>query len=544
MRVSRWLVWLLVIGLLAGALPAVAQERDPETIAQAVVDNLLAGDYAAASADFDAAMQQLLPVESLEQSWLGVLAQVGAFEAQLGVTTEPVADSIVVFITLQFERAVLDAQVSIDAAGAVNGLRFRPSQSVVAVAHAVIDNLAAGDYAAAAADFDAAIQTTLPAERLAEVWQTLVDEGGAFVRKGDVQTQLAGDYLVVTIVLEFEQAMLDATISLNADGQVAGLYFQVHQPVAPYAPPAYADPAAFDEQDVILNAGTDWELPGTLTLPQGEGPFPAVVLVHGSGPQDRDESIEANKPFKDLAWGLASQGIAVLRYDKRTLVHQQRMILSTDATVDDETVDDALAAAAWLRASESVDPARVFVVGHSQGGYLAPRMVQRDPSLAGAVILAGNARPLPTLALEQTNYLLSLDGDLSETDQVLIAQLEPVIEATLNAQPDSDPATLLFNAPATYWIDLNAYDPVATAAETTPPLLILQGERDYQVTMVDFELWQSGLSGRAGVTFTSYPGLNHLFISGTGPSTPAEYQQPGNVSEAVITDIVNWIAVH
>jgi len=412
-----------------------------------------------------------------------------------------------------------------------------------AVAQAVVDNLIAGDFEAATKDFDSAMQAALPASALEKTWNAIVGQAGAFQKQLGIQSQQVKGYTVVVIALQFERATLDAQISVDASGKVAGFYIKPGASAAPpaYEPPAYVDLNAFKEQDIVLNKGSEWELPGTLALPAGDGPFPAVVLVHGSGPHDRDETIGPNKPFRDLAWGLASNGIAVLRYDKRTQVYGQKMAALGNFTVNDETVDDAVAAVALLRQTAKIDPRRVFVAGHSLGGYLAPRIAQRAPDIAGIVILAGNTRSLEDLTLEQTQYLLSLDGSLSEDDQKQIAAVEQAVQATRRVQPSDDPSTLLFNAPPSYWIDLNAYEPVAVAQQLTLPMLILQGERDYQVTMVDFQGWQDGLGGRDNVTFKSYPNLNHLFMSGEGPGSPADYETPGHVADQVIADITAWI---
>src|SRR5690606_19348563 len=129
----------------------------------------------------------------------------------------------------------------------------------------------------------------------------------------------------------------------------------------------------------------DRALPGTLALPKGKAPgagFPAVVLVHGSGPQDRDETVGANRPFLDIARGLAAQGIAVLRYDKRTQARPQDFAAG-DYTVDDETTNDAITAVAALGAAEGIDPDRIHVLGHSQGAMLAPRIAAHSGHVAG-----------------------------------------------------------------------------------------------------------------------------------------------------------------
>ncbi len=412
------------------------------------------------------------------------------------------------------------------------------------IAQAVIDNLIAGQYEAAAVDFTDEMLAALPPAKLQEVWESLIAQVGPYQQQVTVTSQNVEGYTVFVFTLQFERALLDVQLSISTDGEVAGSYIRPNQgpPPPPYEAPDYVNLDAFTEQDITLNAGTEWELPGTLTLPVGDGPFPAIVLVHGSGPNDRDETYGPNKPFRDLAWGLASQGIAVLRYDKRTLVRAQEMKDQIEGmTVQDETIDDALAAVALLRGTDKIDPARVFLAGHSLGGYLAPRIAAQTSDLAGIILLAGNARPLDVLIVEQVHYLLSLKGELSDEDRAQLDAVETEAEALKTLDASTDPATTYFGVPAAYWLDLKPYDPVAAAQTLTLPMLILQGERDYQVTMTDFQLWQDGLAGHDNVTLISYPALDHLLLSGEGPSTPDEYNQPGHVSSALIQDIANWI---
>ncbi len=231
-------------------------------------------------------------------------------------------------------------------------------------------------------------------------------------------------------------------------------------------------------------------------MPKGKGPFPGVVLVHGSGPEDRDETVGGAKPFKDLAQGLASRGIAVLRYVKRT---KQYPILEAAPTMTAESVDDAVRAADLLRHQSEIDPKRIFVLGHSQGGYVMPRIMQRDAKLAGVIVMAGNVRPLEELIVEQTEYQLSLAGGGTPDQREKLEKLK------------KDPWSIAGNIPHSYRDDLQGYNPAAEAKKIDMPMLILQGERDYQVTMKDFALWQAALDGRGNVAFHSYPKLNHLF---------------------------------
>jgi dienelactone hydrolase len=312
---------------------------------------------------------------------------------------------------------------------------------------------------------------------------------------------------------------------------------------AEYHPPDYAVSASFGEQQVTVAAGTEWALPATLTLPTGKGPFPAVVLVHGSGPNDRDETLGPNKPFQDLAWGLGSQGIAVLRYEKRTFAHRAKSATLANITVKEETVDDALAAVALLRRTPNIDPKRIFVLGHSLGGMLVPRIGLADRGdIAGFVIFAGATRPLEDEWVRQYEYIYGLDGQLTSKEQAEIDNYKR--QATRIKQLTTADATrkeLLLYVPPSYWLDLRGYSPATAALKLKQPLLILQGERDYNVTMDAFHDWQRALAKRADATFKSYPKLDHLFLEGTGPATDADYVRPRNIPKYVVDDIAAWI---
>ena len=420
-----------------------------------------------------------------------------------------------------------------------------PPSDVISAGTQFVDLLVKEDFAGAVGRFDSTMKTALPEQKLREAWQAIQKQAGPFKKQVRTRVERLGGYEVVFVTCQFEQASLDAKVVFDAKRQVAGLWFVPSQPAPDFsAPPPYAKAGAYREKDFTVSTG-EWRLPGTLTLPVGvTNSLPALVLVHGSGPNDRDETILANKPFRDLAWGLATEGIAVLRYEKRTKEYAAKLVANgiRDLTVKEETIDDALSAAAQLRKTEGIDPKRVFVLGHSLGGLVAPRIGQADPKLAGLIILAGSTRPLEDHMVEQTRYLLSLRGNPSEEEQAKINEL--VVEAAkvkkLTAS-DASSSTLVLNAPPQYWLDLRQHDPLAAAKTLKQPLLILQGGRDYQVTEADFNGWKSALGSQPGVTFKLYPKLNHLFMAGEGKSTPSEYERPGHMAESVIADIAEWI---
>ena len=420
---------------------------------------------------------------------------------------------------------------------------------VAELASMFVEKLATNDFAGAVEFFDANMLKELPEAKMQEVWQTLQEQVGAFQSETNKEIEEMGQAQIVVLTAQFERALLDVRMTFNQDKRIIGLFFvPATGSEASYEPPSYGQPANFTETEVIVGEG-EWKLPGTLTIPAGDGPFPAVVLVHGSGPNDRDETIGitgANKPFKDLAWGLANKGIAVLRYDKRTKVHGEKIIKLDTFTVKEETIDDAIAAVAMLQNHEKINNQEIYILGHSLGGMLAPRIgKEADGRLAGLIILAGAARPLEDLILEQSRYLAAADGKISELEAENIRQLEALLERIKDPDLSLDtPAQELLNVPASYWLDLRDYKPAATAATLELPMLILQGERDYQVTMDDFALWQEALASYSNVQLKSYPGLNHLFITGDQPSVPAEYEQPGNIEKTVIDDIAGWIHQH
>jgi len=415
-------------------------------------------------------------------------------------------------------------------------------------AKAFIAHLVALEFTAATTTFDAQMQAALPADKLASVWQQVATQAGAFGRVLAVRTENKGEYAIVIATCEFANAALDIKVVYDSKALVAGLFFSPVQAADAAAPewkaPAYVDVARFQEEKITIESGT-WKLPGVLARPKGAGPFPAVVLVHGSGPQDEDETVGAIKPFRDLAQGMASRDIVTLRYVKRTqLMAQQENVSIAGLTVQQETIDDACAAVALLARTPGVDPARIWIVGHSLGGYLAPRIAKQEPRVAGIACLAGNARPMEDLIVEQLRFLANGDGAVSDAEKAQIAAAETM--RTQIRSPEltaaSQVTVLGSPLPGSYWLDLRGYEPARLAAQLRIPVRVLQGGRDYQVTRADFDLWKQALTGRANAACTWYPELNHLFVAGQGATGPAEYAQPGNVDGRVIEDLATAIA--
>lgn len=408
-----------------------------------------------------------------------------------------------------------------------NALAAEPQQ----VASQLLDHLQAGRMAEAEAMFTPQMASAVPADKLQGLWQSL----GELKQRGAAHSSEQQGVHVVEVTLQFVSGAVVAQVAVDAQDKVAGLMLRP-APAAKEAPPPVD--ANYTETDfsVPQARGT---LPGTLALPKGKGPFPAVLLVHGSGPQDRDETIGASRPFLDIARGLAAQGIAVLRYDKRTHARPQDFH-GGSFTVDDETTDDAVAALTALAADPRIDGRRVFVLGHSQGGMLAPRIASRWPQARGAILWAAPARTLLDLLPEQNRYLLSLDGDISAPEQAFLDKLDTQIAAARGSAPVAA-SELPLGVPQTFWKSIEAVNARADAKALHTPLLMLHGGRDFQVPDADWQLWKQALKGRKDVQWQAYPALNHIGVAGTGPSSLKEYAQPGHVDPALIADVARWV---
>ena len=336
-------------------------------------------------------------------------------------------------------------------------------------------------------------------------------------------------------------AMSVDLILIVQDGAVAGLQTGLY---SGGQEEEKTEPDAFDSIELALPVPSLGELPGILTMPQGQGPFPAVILLPGSGPSDKDESVGNLKPFRDIAEGLAGEGIAVYRFDKRSYVFGAELAAKKDITLKDEYIEDALKAVQLLASQERIDSDRIFVLGHSLGGNVIPAVArelkQSSVKACGFILMSASPRPLDVLMREQYDYLYSLMPEITAQQQAerdaLFAELDKL--QNLNELTEDD---LVAGAYASYWKWLAAYDVLEAAKEITEPVLLLQGEEDYQVTMEDFGIWKTAFGEKENWKMISYPGLTHAFVSGEKTEGAAAYMREGKVQEQVILDIASFI---
>jgi uncharacterized protein len=506
----------------------------------------------------EASMQHLVepidrrPREAARQHFVGKplrMASALAFAVSLGLLLIG-TDSLAQDAPPSFDPASVDQKTT--PASATDIAAFDAGKE----AGVVLDLMDQGDFPGVYARFDEKMSAGLSAEQLQQAWSTLPQRVGAAKGRGEaIVENKDGGYRVASIPLHYEHAELVAMIAFDAERRIAafgikpgtaqhaeGQHAAGNNAAAPsrYVAPPLPTGAKYSEHDAMVGVA-ETGLSATLAMPKGKGPFPAVVLVHGSGPHDRDETIGPNRPFLDIARGLADRGIAVLRYEKRSKARPQDY--ANGVTVDSETTDDAVLAIAALRKQAKIDPKRIFVLGHSQGAMMAPRIATRSAEkghdVAGLVLLAAPSRRLMDIIIEQTRRNAVLDdGKTSAEESAAIAETTRRV-AAVRRGGDVAPTDSPLGAPVAYWRSIEAVDPIAEARALTMPMLILQGGNDIQVVDADWQGWKAAFHATPRVTFKLYETLNHLAIPGTG--SLSEYQTPGNVDTGLIADVAVWI---
>lgn len=380
----------------------------------------------------------------------------------------------------------------------------------------------------------------VPAAQAAGIWKQLeaqIGTGSEDVLESSKKN--LGQNVQFIQALKFGSTTLAFITVFNAESKLMGIAFQPYQlkegTTKPTDRAPYDNPENYTEEEIHFQSGS-YKINGTLTRPKSGFSGALVVFVTGSGPNDRHSTVGPNRPHQDMAGGLARMGIASLRFDKRTFsAAQQLQAEGIPITIDNEVVDDAVEAISFAKKLDGVDAQKLYLLGHSLGGMLAPRIAARA-DLTGIIILAGNARPLEDLILEQFDKLLANSPDKEASIRQLKIQIANLEK--LDKGFDVSASELPLGQPASYWRSLRAYDQVATARQLRVPIMILQGEADYQVTMEDFELWKEALPKAKAI---SYAGLNHLMLPSNGKVGTEAYSEKGYVSEQLIADIANWI---
>lgn len=386
-------------------------------------------------------------------------------------------------------------------------------------------------------------------------WKAITAAVGPLKQMGSSVVSVGWLFTSVQTPVQFSRMRLAVSFWVTPTGKLLTLQVAPY-PSLPWKTPYYGSK---DAREVSLTLGRGLRrVHATLTLPaahSAENRCPCVVLIGGSGPVDRDSTIGALKPFKDLALGLADRGVAVCRFDKLASTLLGKLTISkTRVTLTEEYVYHVLDAVRQVRRTPGIDPGRIILLGHSLGTLIAARLISMDASLAGCILMATPAEPIYRCAIRQFQYLESLDSK-NDQDSTTSPSNPPPDESSrirdLRQQADvADSPTLDFSTPANtlpfgigpaYWLDCRAFDPLETLKDVRKPVLVMHGGRDYQTTTRDdYAKFRERFSSFANFEFQLYENLNHLFVSGEGTSTPMEYENPENVDIKIIDKIEQW----
>ena len=425
-----------------------------------------------------------------------------------------------------------------------------PWDTYNASAEAFVTHMVDGDFAEAVSMFDRTMKRVVGEDALSEIWTEITARAGAYVSFAKTENLVVDGYYIAHVTSRHENSGVLLRVVFDKNGLIAGLFtwgYPVLDSIAGEGEITQRE--GFRDETVVVDAGTGFPLSGILSVPDDAlGKLPAVVIVHGSGPNDMDLTIYSNKPYRDIAENLAANGVAVLRYNKRTYSYGDAF--DGGSTVEQETIEDAIAAAAMLKADPRVDENRVFIIGHSLGGMLAPRINSEGGNFAGLILLAGSPRFLLDISRDQNIAFINATTQDLERDVALAELVETwdkQIDALLELPYEQAVNTYLEAGMSAYYIqDLYEHPTEMYVDEITVPFLIVQGTRDLQVSVEsDYELYMELLSNRSNFTFKLYDGLNHLFMQGFEDTSilnvMEEYAVPGTVDSRVLSDITEWI---
>ncbi|TGE34517.1 alpha/beta fold hydrolase [Desulfosporosinus sp. Sb-LF] len=395
-----------------------------------------------------------------------------------------------------------------------------------------------GDFDSIVANFNEELASQINASVLRQSWDS------AIKALPTCQGILSEDYKkaqgmdFVSVVLDYSSSGLRISFGFDHDGKISrlGVSYVPH----PSTPTEAKHSDKFSETPIKIG-DPQYPLDGKLTMSKAIGDVPVVILVHGSGSHDMNETIGSagNAVFADLAYGLAERGIASIRYNKR--YYQYPETVTQTITVWEEVINDVNAAIALARTTNGINKNKLFIIGHSLGGVLAPEIARENPDIAGFIALAGSARKLEDIILDQNKAVIKAMNTTDAEKQAILDRVTDLVNQVKALTPES-PHCAIFNINSEYWLSLNETNAYNIVAALPLPMLFLHGDADFQVTIkADFALWQKLLQGRKDAQFKLYPRLNHLFMKSNGKADVTEYNTKANVEEQVIADIAEWI---
>ncbi len=404
--------------------------------------------------------------------------------------------------------------------------------------NSIVNALQSGEYSTAVSYFNSTLLEALDEKALEGAWVSTVSPLGEYSGERSIQVEGAK----VTIIENYGVQNLLITLTFDETVKLSGINLNYTQEKA-----EMTESELFTEEEVTIATEEHLPLGGFLTLPEGVERPPVVLLVQGSGSTDRNSTIYQNVPFQDIAHGLAEKGIASLRYDKRFFAYpEEAQSLGLQITLENEILDDVSTALKILENDSRLGD--IYVLGHSLGGMLTPSIATENPVVKGIISMAGSPQPLYEISYAQnkeSEAFIKENVTDKETLDTLALQMEQVEADILTLRGDfSDlpPETQLIGLPVVYQQSVKENAGENFLDELEIPMLILQGNEDFQVSpTLDFGLYQEMLGERENVTFKLYEGLNHLMMESSGVRDVSDYQEKKVVAPQVIEDIAEFI---
>lgn len=410
----------------------------------------------------------------------------------------------------------------------------------------IIEYFQSGEVEAVYSQFDTSMAKVLSPPRLAPIWKQLSSNYGKFLGYGKQDSASVDDNLITNTDLNFEKAIINFMLSFNKKThKISGMYITEQEKIQikdtiPIDLPSYIDTNSFKDTKIIIK--DIYDLDGKLSLPNNYSKDIVFILVHGSGPQDMDGSFGKHKFLENLAWGLASKGFGVVRYNKLTLQHGSALVREKPKmTQDDEYNNSILGAIDFIKKNSQLKDKKIFLIGHSQGAS-AITSFSNNKDISGLILLSGSPQKLYDIYTNQLEYIFNLEDGVNKSESKIINEHKSKVDyfnknKTRFIPKDSLPLELNYE----YLVHLDKFSAIDNLKSSDIPVLIVNGGHDYQVTLRDFELWKKGLENKNNIKFELIENVNHIYGITDKMSVPTDYRIYRPISPELFEDLIKWI---